>query len=377
MISYLSNAEITPPKIDEFELTFFGPGFGESIVVYIPGIGWGIIDSCEFEVANKKFVPPLEYLIFQNARNLEFLILTHPHMDHFKGMEQIIDHYIGNINRICRYAGDSVRELATYQFNRGIKGTPGVKKLALVFGAFKKAVEYGAERRRLGAMTQIIRRQKALVNDRTVEVEVLSLSPLAEDEESYIDILRKAIPEPRGQLEEIPDHKHNLIASAIWISVGEGVVIVGSDVEKGGSRSIGWRGIVRSDDSPDLCVQTLKVPHHGSPNAHCNRAWEEHCRDGKITSVITPYNRGIQRRPSVDDIQRIGNYSECVGLTSHISYVRPLKVYDRAVARRLPKEWRVIQPSKECGMITIRYDLDGNKTLQKEIPPAHCIKPGG
>lgn len=374
MTSYFDRHEIAPPKTNEFELTFFGPGFGESIVVHIPGIGWGIIDSCEFELANQKYVPPLDYLTLQSVNNLEFLILTHPHTDHFGGMEQIINNYLGKITRVCHYSGDGVRELGAYLVNQGIKGKPGAKMLASVLRAFKKAVERGAEHRRLGARTQVIPRQDASVNGITFEVEVLSLSPLAGDKESYVDILRRAFPDVNRQLEEIPDHKHNLIASALWISVGEVVVILGSDVERGSTRSSGWHGILNSVDGPELCVNALKVAHHGSPSAHCNRAWKEHCKRGKIISIITPYNRGAQPRPSEDDIQRIGSYSNYIGVTSHLRYLRPLEVYDRAVARRLPKKWRVIEPSKECGMLTMRYDLEGNMTLLNAVPPANWVK---
>lgn len=374
MESYLNIDEIPPPKNNEFELTVFGPGFGESIVVYIPDLGWAVIDSCEFGPVNQRFVPPLQYLISRNAQKLAFLVLTHPHKDHYKGMEQIIDHYLGRIDRICRYAGDGVRELGAYLVNRSIKGTPGAVSLAAVLKAFKKAVDHGAESRRLGAMTQIIPRKNASVNNISFEVEVLSLSPLAADEESYIDILKEAFPKAKGQITEVPDHKHNLIASAIWILVGEVVVILGSDVEEGKTQSSGWRGVVGSVDAPDLCVKALKVSHHGSPNAHCKQAWEKHCERGEITSVVTPYDRGVLPRPSEEDIKRIGSNSKYVGITSHVSYLRPLEVYNRAIARRLPKKWKVVQPSKSCGMVTIRYDLKGNVIFQKAIPPANWIK---
>lgn len=378
MTSYLDSYEITQPKNNEFELTFFGPGFGESIIVHIPGIGWGVIDSCEFKLAYQKYVPPLEYLILQNARNLTFLILTHPHEDHFAGMEQIIDNYLGKIGRVCRYSGDGTRELTAYLHNRGIKGRPGgAKKLASVFKAFKNAVDNGAEFRHLGAVTQIIPKQDASVNGKTFKVEVLSLSPLAKDVESYVDILRDALPKVGGQLEDIPDQKHNLIASALWIFVGNVTVILGSDVEKGSSRSSGWRGIVNSLDGPDLCVNALKVAHHGSPSAHYEKAWKEHCKRGNIISVMTPYTRGTQPRPSDGDIERIGSYSNHIGVTSHIRYLRPFEVYDRAVARRLPGKWRVVDPAKKCGMLTIRYDLEGNITLQKAVPPANWVQTSG
>ena len=41
------------PKENEIELTFFGNGYGESIVIYIPKIGWGIIDSFTTKIKNK------------------------------------------------------------------------------------------------------------------------------------------------------------------------------------------------------------------------------------------------------------------------------------------------------------------------------------
>jgi len=191
-MEFLSNInEIPPLKKTDIELTFFGPGYGESIVVHIPSLGWAAIDSCEFGRFGQRFVPPLQYLISQKAQRLAFLVLSHPHQDHYKGMEQIIDHYLGKIDRICRYQGDGVRELAGYLTNRGIKGTPGAKSFALVLKAIKKAVKNGAEFRHLSAMTQIVPSNIASINGNNFEVEVLSLSPSAEDEESYVDILRK------------------------------------------------------------------------------------------------------------------------------------------------------------------------------------------
>jgi len=380
MISFLKDNAINPPKIDEIELTFFGPGFGESIVVFIPGIGWGIIDSCEFVVSGHKLVPPLKYLISQKVNEIEFLILTHPHGDHFRGMEQIIGQYLGKINRICRYQGDSVRELTAYLFRKGIKGSPGetsAKGLGALFKAFDEAAKFGAEKRRLGALTQVIPHHKVSVNGQDFAVEVLSLSPLAEDEEKYVNILRDAFPKEKMKLEEIPDHSHNMIASAIRISVGNVVVILGSDVEKGVNASSGWRGIVNSADAPNLCVKTLKVSHHGSPNAYYHKAWTEHCKKGKIISVITPYNRGRQPRPTEDDIERIGNYSNSIGLTSRIRFKRPLDVYSRALSRRLPKKWKVVQSSKKLGFLTVRYDLAGNKTFQTAVQPAEWIEKFG
>jgi len=348
MGSYFNSLEIGSPERDEVELAIFGPGYGESIVIHIPKIGWGIVDCCEFGKFSSKIVPPLEYLIYQNVNNIAFLILTHPHADHFNGMEKIISNYIGKIDRICRYTGESVRELTAYLTHRGIKGNPGAKKFSIILEAFNKAVSNGAERRYLGANTQIIPAQKRTVNGKPIKIEVLSLSPLAEDEEVYNNLLKDALVEPGKELRQIPDRQHNLIASAIRIAVGKVVVILGSDVEKGESQNSGWHGIMNSIDSSNMCIKMLKVPHHGSPNAYCKNAWEEHCKLGKIISIITPYSRGVGPRPSEKDIKRISHYSEYIGITSQLKFLRPVDVYDRAVARRLPKKWKIIMEQENA-----------------------------
>lgn len=363
-------SEISPTRKNEFELTFFGPGFGESIVMHIPGVGWGVVDSCEFAPENDQWIPPLEYLKSQNVRCLAFLVLSHPHIDHLKGFEGIIDNYLGRIDRVCLYAGQGAREYSAYLVRQGIKGTPGANTLASVLGSFKRAVDNGAEYRRLSTMTQIIPRQTVSVEGNAFEVEVLSLSPSFADEETYVDILRGAIPRQNEQLKHIPDENHNLIASALWISVGQTNVILGSDVLKGQSKVSGWRGIVNSKDTPELCIKTLKVPHHGSPTSYFNQAWQEHCKDGKIISIIAPFDRGAKPRPSREDISRTKSQSERVGLTSQIRYVRAEEIYDRAVVRRGPSNWRVMEPPEDCGLITIRYDFAGGEIFDKTIPPA-------
>lgn len=374
MESFFSSHAINPPNEDEFELTFFGPGFGESIVLHIPGIGWGVVDSCIFRIDKETFVPPLEYLNFLKIENLAFIALTHPHEDHYKGMDDIIYHYLGRIDRVCRYAGEGVRELKVYLQNRGVKGTPGIASLASVFKAFKKAQEHGSDPRRLAAKTQIIPRQSVIINNKSLEVEALSLSPLPEDEELYVNILRGALPELNKPFQEILEREHNLISSAIWISFGELKVILASDVEKGRNSRSGWRGIVLSVDSPDLSVQALKVAHHGSVDAYYQKAWNQYCKLGKVTSILTPFIKATQPIPAQEDFDRISNHSKYIGLTGHISYLRPVEVYDRATARRLPKKWKVVAPPRECGMITIRYNLHGTETSCRAFPPAKWIK---
>ncbi|KHE93779.1 MAG: hypothetical protein SCABRO_00456 [Candidatus Scalindua brodae] len=105
---------LTLPKEDELEISIFGPGYGESIVLHVPHVGWGIIDSFVQKFENTSIVPPLEYLLKILDRpypKLAFIILTHPHEDHCKGIDRIIKEYPGGIERVCRYDGFGLKEL--------------------------------------------------------------------------------------------------------------------------------------------------------------------------------------------------------------------------------------------------------------------------
>ena len=109
---------LNPPKSNELEICSFGPGYGESILLHIPYAGWGLIDSCEVKINKQAFILPLQYLLesFKNKKfpELAFIILTHPHEDHYKGLDKFIFHYPGGIQRICRYNGVGIRELKEY-----------------------------------------------------------------------------------------------------------------------------------------------------------------------------------------------------------------------------------------------------------------------
>lgn len=73
------------------KITFLNVGQGDSII-----FEWndneenkiGIIDSNVFNSSN----PSLEYLKLKNTNTIDFVILSHPHTDHFSGLKEILEH---------------------------------------------------------------------------------------------------------------------------------------------------------------------------------------------------------------------------------------------------------------------------------------------
>jgi beta-lactamase superfamily II metal-dependent hydrolase len=75
---------------DEYlHLWLFGPGIGESQVLRLPGNYWMVVDSC----VGGEVVLPLELLRECEVEALHLLVLTHPHADHYQGLEQIMTYF--------------------------------------------------------------------------------------------------------------------------------------------------------------------------------------------------------------------------------------------------------------------------------------------
>ncbi len=89
MISILRNPK---PDIDQFEITLIGTGggYGESLVIHLPGNNWVIVDSCTNPKTGE--ILPLEYLrqISVSPSDVKLVVCTHWHDDHILGLSEII-----------------------------------------------------------------------------------------------------------------------------------------------------------------------------------------------------------------------------------------------------------------------------------------------
>ena len=376
-----------PPEDDQIEITVFGPGYGESVIVYIPGLGWGVIESCRYEFNNTTYILPLEYLKNYDVRCLCFVVLTHPHADHYRGMGQILGHCDSSIKRVCRYSGRGIREFKAYltelETQKGDR-QGDIRELMNLFKLMSYLqYEKGVKLRRISKLTEIIPAKNVpLKNHRTVRVRLVSLSPSAASEQEYERLLDETTVKVIGEgdsdeLLDLNDRRHNLIASALLLEIGTIQIVLGSDLERGDSDQTGWRGVCSNVDCPNMSAHLIKVPHHGSPRAHYDQAWNTHSSSGCLVSVVTPYNRVSPPLPRISDINRIKKYCIGIGLTSASGLRRADEVYSREVKRVMSKDirksWLISSGKSRPGFARIRFSLDGEIVEQKALPPAKWI----
>ena len=99
----------TIDQSESLELHVLGAGKGESIILRCPGGGWGVIDCYALSLDDLASNPTLQFLKERGVSVLEFLCLTHPHDDHFRGMSQLLEQL--EVKHFWRFAGLAGRDL--------------------------------------------------------------------------------------------------------------------------------------------------------------------------------------------------------------------------------------------------------------------------
>ncbi len=84
-------AETTPPGAGEFELTLFGPGYGEGIVLHVGDGVWVIVDSCIDADGSPRALSYLESIGVDPTQAVALVVATHWHDDHIRGMERLVE----------------------------------------------------------------------------------------------------------------------------------------------------------------------------------------------------------------------------------------------------------------------------------------------
>ena len=331
----------TPPLPEEVEITIFGPGYGECIVVHV-GIGrWIVVDSCKHctktpPVALRKF----DGIGVDPSVQVELVLVTHWHDDHIRGLNELLER--------CKDAGICISEaltqdefikfLSAYSTNGASPLGTGVDEFVAVLGKMRdpqrKPLRGGQDKRVVNIPAG------ELAHGESCEFWTLSPSDfqVLESNSRFASLLPKAKSTMRRA---VPEGKNNHSVAA-WISIGGIYVILGADLENTIDSRAGWAAIVESKNRPSGEVSLFKVPHHGSENGHNADLWEKVLADDVI-AVVTPWNRS-SGLPGAGDLERLSSATKNLFLTAKPSSLVRAR-HDHSVERMM----------REFGISTSRH----------------------
>ena len=296
-----------PPPADVIEIAAIGPGFGESIVIHVGNGHWVVVDSCIDSKADKSESAPLLYLKRMGvdpARQVDLILATHWHRDHVRGLAQLV--------RSCPNAKFSCgAALLDQEFSTYVLATGST----LSSGSSAKPEELYEVLRILHDRGQIARHASSrrdlftwsVSQGHGVDCRALALSPSDADFRAFLHRISASMPRPREPKRAAVSPDPNEVSVVLQIQWPDVSVLLGADMTVMSDPGRGWKAVMSEHDSLGMPKsEIVKVPHHGSANAHYELMWEKGLHRHPI-AVVAPFGGGRRegRPPKTEDITRI------------------------------------------------------------------------
>jgi beta-lactamase superfamily II metal-dependent hydrolase len=359
----MPNSHLVPPASDELEVSLFGPGYGEAIVLHIGEGKWILVDSCI--EPNSKLPASLEYLYNLNVdveNAVKLVVATHWHDDHVRGISTIFDNCkSANIAISSALKVDEFRKLATLSSGQTVRRNSGLDEFTRVFQLLETRKQHRVRFNspKLASADKLLYRDQIGPISETVEAKVFSLSPsdaaILHAQLAFAELL----PGEDSQRKRVASPTPNYASVVLWVQVGNHKILLGADLERTVDPKTGWSVIL--NDSTVVVGQAgvFKIPHHGSENAHHECVWSELVSE-KPFAIVSPFCKGGMSLPSPADVKRITHLTPHAYATASAKR-RQQKWHDRVVRSFVEEMTRSIQSVHYgWGHVRLRNKIDEN-----------------
>lgn len=360
-----------PPHAEELEVSIFGPGRGECVVVHLGSGEWIVVDSClDPETEEAVALRYLRNLDVDAASAIKLVVVTHWHDDHIKGVSQVLE-AAGGAEFVCseKLPPTVFGAIATAR-GTNLDDT-GLDEFSAVFEVLLSRRQPHQRKESAGprwAGEGTLLYQSAL--DRNPAT-VTALSPshgtqtLARYElEDFLAHKNK----PQRRAVALSPNQRSIV---LWITAGKTSVLLGGDLEESPNPAVGWSAVVASGVRPAGRASIFKVPHHGSENADNSAVWTEMLR-ARPFALLAPFSSGSKPLPSPDDISRLATRTDRIYCTAPPGGRKPSRrdPMVEKTARDVARNRRVI--SGDTGQVRLRMPILGESAHPslELFPPA-------
>lgn len=359
------------PADNELEISIFGPGRGESILVHLGEGKWIVVDSCINSADGT--VPALKYLErigVDVTTAVQLVVATHAHDDHIAGIARVVE-ACPSASFVCSSA------LSREEFYALVAQDAEIEKQVRrsSYREYRRIFEIADQRKRTTSGGPALKRAVEDLDllrtqvGRGIDARVLALSP---SHQSVTRSLAAFASEAAssGGAKRIVRVDPNELAVALWIEVGRRSMLLGADLVNGPAHC-GWQGVLEWF-APDTKAEVLKVPHHGSPNAHWAPIWNDLLIPQPL-ALLTPFRAGSTPRPAPADIARLRQLAPKVYITASPRRVpAPRSVRNTAaLINQLGRNVR--DPWGASGQVCARSAIDSGDWMIQTYSPAQML----
>lgn len=288
---------------------FKNVGQGDSIIIEWTEKGEkyiGLIDCNKYQGRN----PTLDFLISEKIKRIQFIILSHFHLDHFSGMSDIFDHCTNNNIRV-KYFYHSLAPFLGEIYNRIFKTQKlqkEIERFILHYESFDAFVE-----------------DKIPVNSQTKKFKLLdniSMSFLGPRGRIY-DIMAKQLSRKVNKITTSPADI-NKLSTIVIIENEKNCILLTADSVKSSFKKL---DIIYE-------VQLVQVPHHGSFKSIETEFWKKLKKIPKCPAVFCVGDEPKDKLPNVETVKFFDqeNYdiystNKVYGINTHFTLPKVVQSY--------------------------------------------------
>lgn len=276
------------------KITFKNVGQGDSIILeWNEGVisKYAIVDCNIYQEAN----PVLQHIIDYEIKEIEFIILSHPHKDHFSGFYNLLLYCRDNDIKIKRFLHTA--EITPSYLKTATRSIVAAEELFKLFELLKEM------RNNEEILINTIEDNPDLIIPLSSNYNMEVLAPSSIEKDKYIRGENFPFDEENGE----SNPNANWLSTVLKISNDKGCVLLTSDVESTTLTRIGKKNNGRLGKDKVLMAQ---IPHHGSKRNLNKSFWQMRSR-GEVTPAIISVGENCYNHPSVEVItffDRLTNY---------------------------------------------------------------------
>lgn len=286
-------ADASRPADNELEISVFGAGIGECIVVHLAAGQWLVVDSfLSRESGRPVAIEYLDAIGVDVTKQVHQIIVTHWHDDHIRGASALFNACV-KADMVCSNALCSREFLQLMALHR----SHGAVLAALTTGTdefqslFATAMNRQKESGRLPMQFATASKKLFVHRSDAVACSVTSLSPSDAEYLRALNSFARLFPDKAGEAKtRLPDVQPNDTAVVLWLTAGDLSVLLGSDLETAHASDMGWTNILLSKTRPEGRAAIFKIPHHGSRTGYDERVWKELLIEAPH-AILTPFTR--------------------------------------------------------------------------------------
>nr|WP_288807960.1 hypothetical protein [uncultured Sphingobacterium sp.] len=305
-------------------VTFKNVGQGDSIIIEWKDGDQNRIGLIDCNIIDKKN-PVADYVNSSTYTEIDFIIMSHPHSDHYSGMLGLLE-VIEKKGIKVKNFGHSVFILGAdfFKYLRWMEiGTAELKELHQLITKIDQLRRSGI----ISKMAMIVENWQIPLAE---GVSIKCLSPSQLEAEKYQEIVNF---EPEKN-KKAASKAANFLSTIFKLSIGEDYYLFTAD-----SEVFTLDRLVREDSHQDLKEHTMKIgqlPHHGAEKNHHPAFWESLKKDKSPFAIISAgvhmkYNH--PRFPVLESFHKAGYQIHCTSIVNGMAqYIDLLKKLGRTSA---------------------------------------------